>query len=163
MGTWSLSFISFINSLCMQTSFWKNCLSGGVLVGLVYKGEILKKAIVESSEWNKVLPKDVSYHTSIQVFQTLYLCELLHRDDGAFNRLLLSQLELQGLLLRKGLATSAEMVSLESQDAHREKSKHRSEGRAGQLNSGRHLPQDGPVKDYACLWLTTTRNRVTLE
>lgn len=72
-----------------------------------------------------VWPKAVSYHTGIQIFQTLYLRELLHRDDGAFNRLLLSKLHLQGIL-QKGLATSAEMVSLESQD--------------NQLNSRRYHP-----------------------
>lgn len=73
-----------------------------------------------------VWPKAVSYHTGIQIFQTLYLRELLHRDDGAFNRLLLSKLHLQGILQKKGLATSAEMVSLESQD--------------NQLNSRRYHP-----------------------
>lgn len=68
-----------------------------------------------------VWPKAVSYHTGIQIFQTLYLRELLHRDDGAFNWLLLSKLHLQGILLKKGLATSAEMVSLESQDNQEER------------------------------------------
>ena len=80
-----------------------------------------KKTIANPVNGIMLSPKDVSYHTSIQIFQTFYLCELLHHDDGAFNGLLLRQLDLQGILLRKGLATSAEMVGLESQDTSKEK------------------------------------------
>lgn len=72
-----------------------------------------KKSVAKpSGDGVMVSPKDVSYHTSIQIFQTLHLCELLHRDGRALGWLLLSQLNLHGLWLSKGLAPSAEMVSL---------------------------------------------------
>ena len=39
-------------------------------------------------------PKGASYHTSVQIFQMIHLCELLRREDGAFGWLLLGQLNL---------------------------------------------------------------------
>lgn len=164
VGTRRLSFIGVINRLYTATSFWKNCLCREVLFGLVCKGEIKKKKTIANPVNGIMLsPKDVSYHTSIQIFQTFYLCELLHHDDGAFNGLLLRQLDLQGILLRKGLATSAEMVGLQSQDTPKEKWKPRGTGTAGQLNSRRYLPQGGTVKDTVCTWLMAALNTFTLE
>lgn len=85
---------------------------------LISKGKVSFKTQWHSAvDGTLVAPKATSYHTSIQVFQALYFCQLLHGDEGALCWLLLSQLDVQGVLLRKGLATSVKMISLEGQDA----------------------------------------------
>lgn len=71
-----------------------------------------------------VPPKAVSYHAGVQIFQALHLSQVLHCEDGALHRLLLSHLHLKGVLLGKRLATPAEMVSLEGRHMNTERRGH---------------------------------------
>lgn len=112
-GTWCFSFI---NCLCKQHVSERRLSGGEFCLGLVCDGERFKKeqqtAAKPCGDGVMASPEDASYHTSIQIFQTLHLRELLLRDHRALCRLLLGQLKLEGLWLSEGLAASAEMVGL---------------------------------------------------
>lgn len=167
VGTWCLSFITFINILCKQQVSERMISGREFYLGVVCNGEIAKrkKKISSKAQWwwgngvtkGCVLPykyPDLPNAPSLWAPPSWWQSAWLASPQPAQSPRSLAE---QGScpVCWNGQPKRAKMGT-------RRKSA-RGKGRARWLNSGRYLPQGGAVKGSICVPLMTILNTFTLQ